>query len=48
MLSEVDNLEIIYDEVVDLIMSNDSVAGVNLSSKGLLYSGAVVITTGTF
>lgn len=48
MLSYVDNLEIIYDEVVDLIISDGSVHGVELLLGDALLSGAVVLTTGTF
>ncbi|GAA5096509.1 tRNA uridine-5-carboxymethylaminomethyl(34) synthesis enzyme MnmG [Bartonella acomydis] len=48
LLKEQDNLILIEDEVVDLIVKDESVSGVILKNQGLVFSGAVVLTTGTF
>ncbi|EJF74599.1 tRNA uridine-5-carboxymethylaminomethyl(34) synthesis enzyme MnmG [Bartonella alsatica] len=47
-LQEQDNLILIEDEVIDLIVKDNSVSGVVLKNKGILFSSAVVLTTGTF
>ncbi|UTO28399.1 tRNA uridine-5-carboxymethylaminomethyl(34) synthesis enzyme MnmG [Bartonella harrusi] len=47
-LQEQDNLVLVEDEVVDLIIKDDSVSGVVLKNQGIFLSGAVVLTTGTF
>ncbi|WP_336287602.1 MULTISPECIES: tRNA uridine-5-carboxymethylaminomethyl(34) synthesis enzyme MnmG [unclassified Bartonella] len=47
-LQEQDNLIIIEDEAVDLIVQDNCVSGVLLKKQGTLFSGAVVLTTGTF
>ncbi|UNE55615.1 tRNA uridine-5-carboxymethylaminomethyl(34) synthesis enzyme MnmG [Bartonella machadoae] len=47
-LQEQDNLILIEDEVVDLIVKDDCVSGVVLKNQGKIFSGAVVLTTGTF
>lgn len=48
LLKEQDNLVLIEDEVIDLIVKDNSVSGVILKKQGTFYSGAVVLTTGTF
>ncbi|ABM45137.1 tRNA uridine 5-carboxymethylaminomethyl modification enzyme MnmG [Bartonella bacilliformis Peru38] len=48
LLREQDNLFIIEDEVVDIIVKNNRVSGVFLKNQGNIFSGAVVLTTGTF
>ncbi|GAA4658223.1 tRNA uridine-5-carboxymethylaminomethyl(34) synthesis enzyme MnmG [Bartonella pachyuromydis] len=48
LLQEQDNLILIEDEVVDLIVKEKSVSGVVLKKQGRVFSGAVVLTTGTF
>lgn len=47
-LQEQDNLILIEDEAVDLIVKDNCVSGVVLKKQGELFSGAVVLTTGTF
>ncbi|MGF7156985.1 tRNA uridine-5-carboxymethylaminomethyl(34) synthesis enzyme MnmG [Bartonella heixiaziensis] len=47
-LQEQDNLILLEDEVVDLIVKDNYVSGVFLKKQGTLFSGAVVLTTGTF
>ncbi|MBB4075880.1 tRNA uridine 5-carboxymethylaminomethyl modification enzyme [Bartonella fuyuanensis] len=47
-LKEQENLSLIEDEVVDLIVRDDYVSGVVLKKQGEIFSGAVVLTTGTF
>jgi tRNA uridine 5-carboxymethylaminomethyl modification enzyme len=48
-LSSIDNITIIYDEVVDLIVDNDTVLkGVVCKYLGEVIAPATVITTGTF
>ncbi|WP_208541869.1 FAD-dependent oxidoreductase, partial [Bartonella capreoli] len=47
-LQEQDNLILIEDEVIDLIVKDNSVSGVVLKYKGILFSSAVVLITGTF
>ncbi|WP_019219261.1 tRNA uridine-5-carboxymethylaminomethyl(34) synthesis enzyme MnmG [Bartonella florencae] len=48
LLKEQDNLILIEDEVVDLIVKDKNVSGVVLKNQGSIFSGAVVLTTGTF
>ncbi|WP_273788773.1 tRNA uridine-5-carboxymethylaminomethyl(34) synthesis enzyme MnmG [Bartonella sp. ML70XJBT] len=48
LLKEQDNLILIEDEAIDLIVKNKSVSGVVLKNQGEVFSGAVVLTTGTF
>lgn len=48
LLQEQDNLTLIEDEAVDLIVKDKSVSGVVLKNQGTVFSGAVVLTTGTF
>jgi len=51
MLAEMEatpNLTILEGEVVDLIVQNDRVAGVELADGATVPCGAVVLTTGTF
>ncbi|UNF29111.1 tRNA uridine-5-carboxymethylaminomethyl(34) synthesis enzyme MnmG [Bartonella krasnovii] len=48
LLKEQDNLILIEDEAVDLIVKDKSVSGVVLKNQGEVFSGAVVLTTGTF
>ncbi|WP_144756199.1 FAD-dependent oxidoreductase, partial [Bartonella saheliensis] len=48
LLKEQDNLILIEDEVVDLIVKDKNVSGVVLKKQGEVFSGAVVLTTGTF
>ncbi len=47
-LKEQDNLILLEDEVIDLIVKDNNVLGVILKKQGKLFSGAVVLTTGTF
>lgn len=47
-LQEQDNLILLEDEVIDLIVKDNTVSGVILKKQGKLFSGAVVLTTGTF
>ncbi|WP_074381201.1 tRNA uridine-5-carboxymethylaminomethyl(34) synthesis enzyme MnmG [Bartonella doshiae] len=47
-LQEQDNLVLVEDEVVDLIIKDNCVSGVVLKNQGTIFSGAVVLTTGTF
>ncbi|WP_208437146.1 tRNA uridine-5-carboxymethylaminomethyl(34) synthesis enzyme MnmG [Bartonella taylorii] len=47
-LQEQDNLILLEDEVIDLIVKDNYVSGVVLKKQGKLFSGAVVLTTGTF
>lgn len=47
-LQKQDNLILIEDEVIDLIVKDKSISGVILKKQGILPSGAVVLTTGTF
>ena len=42
------NLTVIEDEVVDLLLNNETITGVELGSVGTLNCRAVIITTGTF
>ena len=48
LISEQPNLTVIEDEVIDLIVKNNTVAGVLCKTHGKLEAGAVVLTTGTF
>ncbi|EJF85402.1 tRNA uridine-5-carboxymethylaminomethyl(34) synthesis enzyme MnmG [Bartonella rattimassiliensis] len=48
LLKEQKNLTIIEDEVIDLFVKNNCVSGVILNKQGTIFSGAVVLTTGTF
>ncbi|WP_273759077.1 tRNA uridine-5-carboxymethylaminomethyl(34) synthesis enzyme MnmG [Bartonella sp. ML70XJBT.G] len=48
LLQEQDNLTLIEDEAVDLIVKDKSASGVVLKNQGKVFSGAVVLTTGTF
>ncbi|WP_455479409.1 tRNA uridine-5-carboxymethylaminomethyl(34) synthesis enzyme MnmG [Bartonella sp. B23] len=48
LLQEEDNLILVEDEVVDLIVKDNRVSGVVLKNQGTIFSGAVVLTTGTF
>ncbi|WP_375705455.1 FAD-dependent oxidoreductase, partial [Bartonella sp. AA86SXKL] len=48
LLQKQDNLILIEDEVIDLIVKDKSISGVILKKQGILPSGAVVLTTGTF
>ncbi|KEG21276.1 tRNA uridine-5-carboxymethylaminomethyl(34) synthesis enzyme MnmG [Bartonella bacilliformis] len=48
LLRQQDNLFLIEDEVVDIIVKNNRVSGVLLKNQGNIFSGAVVLTTGTF
>ncbi|KEC56061.1 tRNA uridine-5-carboxymethylaminomethyl(34) synthesis enzyme MnmG [Bartonella koehlerae] len=48
LLKEQDNLIFIEDEVIDLIVKDNGISGVVLKKQGVLTSGAVVLTTGTF
>ncbi|MBX4336007.1 tRNA uridine-5-carboxymethylaminomethyl(34) synthesis enzyme MnmG [Bartonella raoultii] len=48
LLKEQENLLLIEDEVIDLIIKDNCVSGVVLKKQGTLFSGAVVLTTGTF
>ncbi|WP_297322579.1 tRNA uridine-5-carboxymethylaminomethyl(34) synthesis enzyme MnmG [uncultured Bartonella sp.] len=48
LISEQDNLTIIEDEVIDLVIKNQEIGGVVTKNRGMLTSGAVVLTTGTF
>ncbi|MCZ2203517.1 tRNA uridine-5-carboxymethylaminomethyl(34) synthesis enzyme MnmG [Bartonella sp. A05] len=48
LLKEQDNLIFIEDEVLDLIVKDGRVSGVLLKKQGSIFSGAVVLTTGTF
>ena len=48
LISEQPNLTVIEDEVIDLIVKNDTVAGVICKTQGQVEAGAVVLTTGTF
>ncbi|MDD9330907.1 MAG: FAD-dependent oxidoreductase, partial [Bartonella sp.] len=45
---EQDNLSLIEDEVLDITVKDNSVSGVLLKKNGHVFSGAVVLTTGTF
>ncbi|WP_455476098.1 tRNA uridine-5-carboxymethylaminomethyl(34) synthesis enzyme MnmG [Bartonella sp. B17] len=47
-LQEQNNLILIEDEAVDLIVKDNHVSGVLLKKQGALFSGAVVLATGTF
>ncbi|WP_455474142.1 tRNA uridine-5-carboxymethylaminomethyl(34) synthesis enzyme MnmG [Bartonella sp. B30(2025)] len=47
-LQEQDNLILIEDEAIDLIVKDNHVSGVILNKQGILFSGAVVLATGTF
>ncbi|WP_455482676.1 tRNA uridine-5-carboxymethylaminomethyl(34) synthesis enzyme MnmG [Bartonella sp. B35(2025)] len=48
LLQEQDNLFLIEDEAIDLIVKNNCISGVLLKKQGAIFSGAVVLTTGTF
>lgn len=48
LLKEQDNLTFIEDEAVDLIIKDGRVSGVLLKKQESIFSGAVVLTTGTF
>ncbi|WP_455477819.1 tRNA uridine-5-carboxymethylaminomethyl(34) synthesis enzyme MnmG [Bartonella sp. B10] len=48
LLQEQDNLFLIEDEVIDLIVKNNIISGIILKKRGDVFSGAVVLTTGTF
>lgn len=43
-----ENLSILMDEVVDIIVDNDTVRGVTTRSTGDILSNAVILTNGTF
>ncbi|WP_019223051.1 tRNA uridine-5-carboxymethylaminomethyl(34) synthesis enzyme MnmG [Bartonella rattaustraliani] len=47
-LKEQENLTLLEDEVIDLIVKENCTSGVILKNKGIICSGAVVLTTGTF
>jgi len=47
LIKEQENLSIIEDEVLDLLIKNERIAGI-VTTKGALHAGAVVLTTGTF
>ncbi|WP_455477039.1 tRNA uridine-5-carboxymethylaminomethyl(34) synthesis enzyme MnmG [Bartonella sp. B41] len=47
-LKEQNCLTLIEDEAVDLVIKNNCVSGVILKKIGIIFSGAVVLTTGTF
>lgn len=47
-LREIENLDLIFDEVVKLISDKVTVTGVELRNAGCLNADAVVLTTGTF
>ncbi|PIT70178.1 tRNA uridine-5-carboxymethylaminomethyl(34) synthesis enzyme MnmG [Bartonella tribocorum] len=48
LLKEQENLTLIEDEVIDLVVKDHCVSGVVLKKQGTIFSGAVVLTTGTF
>ncbi|ENN93138.1 tRNA uridine-5-carboxymethylaminomethyl(34) synthesis enzyme MnmG [Bartonella vinsonii] len=48
LLQEQDNLVLVEDEAVDLIVKDNCVSGVVLKNQGTIFSGAIVLTTGTF
>ncbi|WP_336293768.1 tRNA uridine-5-carboxymethylaminomethyl(34) synthesis enzyme MnmG [Bartonella sp. CB169] len=48
LLQEQDNLVLIEDEAVDLLVKDNHVSGVILKKQGTIFSGAVVLATGTF
>lgn len=48
LISAQENLTVIEDEVIDLIVENQTVSGVITKNRGKLSAGAVVLTTGTF
>ncbi|WP_375609982.1 MULTISPECIES: tRNA uridine-5-carboxymethylaminomethyl(34) synthesis enzyme MnmG [unclassified Bartonella] len=48
LLKEQENLILIEDEVLDLVVKDNCVSGVILKKQGTIFSGAVVLTTGTF
>jgi tRNA uridine 5-carboxymethylaminomethyl modification enzyme len=48
LLERTPGLELVYGEVIDLIVKDGAVAGVLLSDGRELTAGAVVLTTGTF
>lgn len=47
-LSEYKNIDIIEDEVIDIIVKNNEVEGVELLNNGKIFSKSVIVTTGTF
>ncbi|MGH1412455.1 MAG: tRNA uridine-5-carboxymethylaminomethyl(34) synthesis enzyme MnmG [Pelagimonas sp.] len=47
-VSKIENLEVIYAEVVDFIKSGDVFSGVELSDGTLVRSRSIVLTSGTF
>lgn len=47
-LQKIKNLSLVYDEVIDLMLTEDRVEGVVCKGLGAISSYAVVITTGTF
>ncbi|WP_332065229.1 tRNA uridine-5-carboxymethylaminomethyl(34) synthesis enzyme MnmG [Bartonella sp. CB189] len=48
ILQEQENLTLIEDEAVDIIVKDNHVSGVVLKKQGAIFSGAVILTTGTF
>lgn len=48
LLKKQNNLALLEDEVLDLIVKENCVSGVVLKNRGIIFSGAVVLTTGTF
>ncbi|WP_317992489.1 tRNA uridine-5-carboxymethylaminomethyl(34) synthesis enzyme MnmG [Bartonella gliris] len=48
LLQQQNNLTLIEDEALDLIVKDNHVSGVLLKKNGQFFSGAVVLTTGTF
>lgn len=47
-LEETPNLDIIYDEAIDILTQNGRVSGVKLFNKGLINCKAVIVTTGVY
>lgn len=48
MLDDVDNLDLVFGEVMQLLRQGDRVTGIELADGTSLVAGAVVLTTGTF
>lgn len=48
ILSEIENLDILYSSVEDLLVENEKIVGVVLADGKQILSSAVVLTTGTF
>jgi tRNA uridine 5-carboxymethylaminomethyl modification enzyme len=47
-ISNIDNLDIIYDNVMEIDIKNDNAKGVYLKNGGYISANAVILTAGTF